>query len=1040
MARVCPIPLSDPAGILPGSMTASPPTTEIQLPIEGMTCGSCVNRIERYLRATDGVETASVNLATELATIRYLPNVADRGRFVDAVEAAGYEVRAQPQRAADATATTLAADVALADAQRERESRSLLVQALVSIAVAIGIMVAMFVPQTRVPMETINWIALVPATFIQFWAGARFYRAAIRAARHGTANMDTLIAVGTTAAWLYSVGVTLFPEAIHEAGLHPETYFDASAIIIGLVLLGRWLEGRAKASTAGAIRRLIGLQPTTARRVEGEREVDVPLEWVAVGDLLRVRPGEKVPVDGVVVEGASAVDASMLTGEAVPVEVGPGAEVVGATLNATGTFVMRATRVGRDTALARIVEAVRRAQGSNAPIQHLADRIAEVFVPVVLLLAAGTFVVWFVVGPEPRFTLALTAFISVVVIACPCAMGLATPAAVMVGTGRGAEAGILIRGGDALETAHTVDTVVFDKTGTLTLGRPTVTDVVPASGSDAPIVIDLAGALERASEHPLGAAIVAYANERELGFGRVGDFEAVVGGGVRGTVATDAGPRAVAVGRPGWIASLGVDLAPVEPRARRGDGERPDGGRRGRRRPRPRGHRRSPTRSRPSRRSAIRELTAAGIETWLVTGDARATAEAVAGQVGIPAHAVVAEVRPEEKAAIVERLQARGRTVAMVGDGINDAPALARADLGMAIGTGADVAIEASGVTLMSGDPRGVPAAIGLSRATMTVVRQNLFWAFAYNIVLIPVAMGVLIPSFGIGLSPALAAGAMALSSVTVVLNALRLRAYDARPEAAHRVGRVARPRPAARGVVPRRGGARRVRAWRRRVMAADRWIEAGATQVEVVARDTSYSTGRRAGRGRARRSCCRSATRTRSSTTGRPRGSRTSTPGRGLARPRRSGSRSTSPARTGSCARCPVTPRRGWSARSSSSRQTDRRHGRPGDASRPPTTRATWPATSPTGSTIDVRFADTDAMGHVNNAVYLTYCEMARIRYWTDVTGEPVAAGHEGAESLILAEARITYRAPVFHTETVTVETRATRTSGARRSRWSTG
>ena len=816
------------------------PTAEVQLPIEGMTCGSCVNRIERFLRATEGVEAASVNLATETATIRYLPDVADRARFVDAVEAAGYEVRPGPAPVPTEPERSLAAEVALDDARRDRGSRALLRQALVSIAVSLGIMVAMFVPQTRISMETINWIALVPATFIQVWAGARFYRAAFRAARHGTANMDTLIAVGTTAAWLYSVGVTLFPEAIHQAGLHPETYFDASTIIIGLVLVGRWLEGRAKTSTTGAIRRLIGLQASVARRVEEGREIDVPLDRVVVGDILRVRPGERVPVDGVVVEGGSAVDASMLTGEPVPVEVAAGSEVVGATLNTNGTFVMRATRVGRDTALARIVEAVRHAQGSKAPIQHLADRIAEVFVPIVLLLAAGTFAVWFLFGPEPRLTLALTAFISVVVIACPCAMGLATPAAVMVGTGRGAEAGILIRGGEALETAHRVDTVVFDKTGTLTLGRPTVSQVVAAPGMDAPTLVDLTGALERASEHPLGAAIVAYANERELGFGAVTDFEAVVGGGVRGTVATADGPRDVAIGRAGWLETLGIDLSTladaIEAAGKSGrtavavavDGRAAgviaiaD-----------------PVKAEAS--AAIRELSSAGIETWLVTGDARATADAVGAQVGIPAHRVVADARPDDKAAIVERLQARGRSVAMVGDGINDAPALAGADLGIAIGTGADVAIEAAGVTLMSGDPRGVPAAIGLSRATMTVVRQNLFWAFAYNVVLIPVAMGVLIPTFGISLSPALAAGAMALSSVTVVLNALRLRSYDARPDVAHHVA-------------GSRGLGRLREAWflavvvlaafglAGGVMAADRWIEARASQVEVVARDLSYS------------------------------------------------------------------------------------------------------------------------------------------------------------------------------------------------------
>ncbi|HSL75988.1 MAG TPA: heavy metal translocating P-type ATPase, partial [Candidatus Limnocylindrales bacterium] len=357
-------------------------SAEIQLPIDGMTCGSCVNRIERFLRATDGVQDATVNLATETATIRYLPDVADRDRFVAAVEAAGYDVRT-PSSPDDAVPqASIAGAASTDDARRDLESARLLRLALTSIGVALAILVAMFVPQTRVPMETINWIALVPATVIQVVAGGRFYRAAWRALRHGTANMDTLIAVGTTAAWLYSVGVTVFPDAIHEAGLHPETYFDASAIIIGLVLLGRWLESRAKAGTAGAIRRLIGLQPATARLVADGTETDVPLAGVAVDDLLRVRPGEKVPVDGVVVEGASAVDMSMLTGEPLPVEATPGTEVVGGTLNRTGTFVMRATRVGEDTALARIVEAVRRAQGSKAPIQHLADRIAEAFVPV----------------------------------------------------------------------------------------------------------------------------------------------------------------------------------------------------------------------------------------------------------------------------------------------------------------------------------------------------------------------------------------------------------------------------------------------------------------------------------------------------------------------------------------------------------------------------------------------------------------------------------------------------------------------------------
>ncbi len=530
----------------------------------------------------------------------------------------------------------------------------------------------------------------------------------------------------------------------------------------------------------------------------------------------------------------------MLTGEPLPTEVGPGAAVIGGTLNSTGSFVMRATRVGRDTALAHIVEAVQRAQGSKAPIQHLADRIAEVFVPIVLLVAAGTFAAWLVLGPEPRATLALTAFISVVVIACPCAMGLATPAAVMVGTGRGAEAGILIRGGEALEIAHAVDTVVFDKTGTLTLGRPAIVDVVTTTGIDARTLVDLAAALERGSEHPLGAAIVAHANERELGFRPVTAFEAVVGGGVRGMVVGEDGPHDVVVGHRRWLERLGIDVEPVSDAIdAAGAAGRTvavvavDG--------RAAGLMAISDPVRAGSAEAVRDLADGGIEVWLVTGDARVTANAVAEQVGIPAHRVLAEVAPTDKAAVVEGLQSRGRTVAMVGDGINDAPALARADLGIAIGAGADVAIEAAGITLMRDDPRGVPAAIGLSRATMTVIRQNLFWAFAYNIVLIPVAMGLLIPPFGIALSPALAAGAMALSSVTVVANALRLRGFDA--------SRTARLR------APRSGAIRRLReAWflaavavaafgvAGAVMAADRWIEAEATRLTVVARDTRFA------------------------------------------------------------------------------------------------------------------------------------------------------------------------------------------------------
>jgi Cu+-exporting ATPase len=747
---------------------------ELELPIEGMTCASCVARIERFLKKTPGVEDATVNLATERATITLDPLVAGRDEAVAAVRAAGYEIKAVPINAPDTAAGDLVAAVSVDDVERDRAQRQTLIQAAISIAAAVAIMVLMFSPQTFVGLEDLNRIVIWPATAIQFWAGGRFYRAAWRAGRHGSATMDTLVVVGTTAAWAYSVVVTMWPDVIKAAGRMPETYFDSATIIIGLILLGRWLEARAKGRTTGAIRRLAGLQATTARRIEDGVETDVALAVVVPGDLLRVRPGDRIPVDGVVVEGTSAVDESMLTGEPMPVTKRAGDEVIGATVNTTGSFVMRTVKVGRDTALARIVELVQRAQGSKAPIQRLADRISEVFVPAVLLLAALTFAIWFVGGPEPRVTLALTALIGVVIIACPCAMGLATPTAIMVGTGKGAEAGILIRGGEALEAAGRLDTVVLDKTGTLTAGHPAVAAVLPADGLDAARLLDLAASLERGSEHPLGEAILRRAREDELGFLAVDGFEAVAGRGVRGTV----DGSAVVAGSPRLLAELGIEAPSLDVAAAPGTAVitvsvAVDGHYAGRIEITDPIKAESP--------AAIRQLRDLGLEVWLLTGDARATAIAVAAAVGIEEDHVIAEVLPGDKAAAVERLQAAGHRVAMVGDGINDAPALAQAEVGVAIGTGADVAIEASDITLVGGDPRLVASAITLSRATIRVIRQNLFWAFAYNVVLIPVAMGILYPAFGFTINPALAAGAMAFSSVSVVTNSLRLRGANVR-------------------------------------------------------------------------------------------------------------------------------------------------------------------------------------------------------------------------------------------------------------------
>jgi Cu+-exporting ATPase len=766
---------TDSAAASAGHPPLAPQTIEMVLPIEGMTCASCVNRIERFLQKTDGVVEANVNLATERATVRVDPAVAGRTELVAAVEAAGYDVRAErfPEQP---TAVELAAEVD-ADAQaKDRELADLRLRALVSLAIAVGIMALMFWPNRPFGMEEANKLALLPATFVQFWAGGRFLRAAWKAGRHGDATMDTLVAIGTLAAWGYSTVVTLWPIVVMEAGREPETYFDSSTIIVGLILLGRWMEARAKRQTAGAIRALVGLQAKTARILRGDRDVDVPIEQVQVGDLVRVRPGEKVPVDGVVTEGTSSLDQSMLTGESMPVQKGPGDEVIGATINGSGSLVFRATRVGRDTVLAQIVDMVEQAQGSKAPIQALADRISAVFVPIVLLLAAITFLAWLVFGPEPGFTLGLVAAITVLIIACPCAMGLATPTAIMVGTGRAAQAGILIRGGEALEHAGRVDAVIFDKTGTLTVGRPEVTAVLPAAGMSEATLLDLAASAERGSEHPLAAAIVGRAREDELGFLQATDFEALTG---LGAVAVVDG-RSVAVGNRRLMEARAIEVGALAARA---DGEALEG-------------RTSvfvavdghvagllviadPIKTEAS--AAIRELAARGTQAGLVTGDGRATAESVARAVGIAPDHVLAEVMPGDKAERVKALQAEGKVVAMVGDGINDAPALAQADLGVAIGTGTDVAIEASDVTLVGGDPRLVTSAITLSRRTMRVIRENLGWAFGYNIVLIPVAMGILYPFTGLTLNPALAAGAMAISSVSVVLNSLRLRRVDVR-------------------------------------------------------------------------------------------------------------------------------------------------------------------------------------------------------------------------------------------------------------------
>ncbi|MEA2025960.1 MAG: heavy metal translocating P-type ATPase [Chloroflexota bacterium] len=744
-----------------------PEPIEFSVGVEGMTCASCVNRIERFLHKADGITAANVNLATERATVAIDPAVAGRAEVVAAIEAAGYDVR--PERVPTEMAA-LSLDDADPDADlRAREMRDLGIRAIVSIVVAIAIMVLMLWPSAfGMSMMELNWLLLIPATFVQFWAGGVFLRNAWRQARHRTVSMDTLVALGTMAAWGYSVMVTLAPSLVTAAGIEPVTYFDSSAMIIGLILTGRWMEARAKSRASGAVAALVGLGARTARRVEGDAETDVPIEEIRPGDLVRVRPGEKVPVDGIVVAGSSSLDESMLTGEPLPVVRGEGDPVIGATLNGSGTIVLRATHVGRDAVLGQIVRMVRDAQGSKAPIQRVADRVIEWFVPLVLALAAFTFVAWWVSGPEPALTLALVSAISVLIIACPCAMGLATPTAVMVGTGRAAESGVLIRGGAALETAGRVDTVVFDKTGTLTAGRPEVSAVRAAGEHDADTIVALAAAVERGSEHPLGGAILSEAQRRAVTIEEGVDFSALTGRGVSARV----GEHDVLVGNSALLLEAGAAGAAVEALAS------PDGtlhstvfvavdGV-------PFGAIDIADTIKPGAAEAVRELRDAGIAVHLLSGDSATAAEAVAREVGIDV--VIAEVLPRDKVAHIEGLQAEGHLVAMVGDGINDAPALARADVGIAIGTGTDVAMEASDITLVGGDPRLVGSAIRLSRETLRVIRQNLGWAFGYNILLIPVAMGLLYPLLGLRLDPILAAVAMAFSSVSVVLNSLRLR------------------------------------------------------------------------------------------------------------------------------------------------------------------------------------------------------------------------------------------------------------------------
>ena len=746
---------------------------QVKLRIGGMTCASCVGHVERALRSIEGVESAGVNLATERATVEYVPGAVSITDLRHAVEDAGYSVLGL-------------ADDEFREVATPKDLTLLKRKLVFSLAIAAAIMAIMAIGRlgSALPFR-VDFLFLALATPVQFWAGRQFYAGAWGALKHGTSNMNTLIAVGTSVAFLYSVFVTFFHGSRLFEGYAAETYFDTSTAIIGLVLVGRFLEARAKGRASNAIKALMGLQAKTARVTRDGAQVDVPLEDVIEGDLVVVRPGEKIATDGELVEGVCWVDESMLTGESRPVEKQPGERVFGATINTTGSFTFRATRIGRETVLAQIIRLVEEAQGSKAPIQRLADLIASYFVPTVIGVAAVVFAIWFVFGPEPTYVYSMLTAVAVLIIACPCAMGLATPTAIMVGTGKGAEQGILIRNAEALETAHKVQVVVLDKTGTLTAGRPVVTDVL-TSGIAEDELLRLAASAEQGSEHPLGEAVVSAAGDRELDLSATSEFNSFPGFGIQATIdgaGLLVGNLALMERRELPLNGLGERAAELSEQGKTATFVAVDDD--------VKGVIAIADTLKAGSSQAVRALRDQGLEVVMLTGDDIATAKPIAREAGIDR--VVANVLPGDKAAQIESIQSEGKVVAMVGDGINDAPALAQADVGIAIGTGADVAMEAADVTLVSGDLRAVATSLELSKATMRTIKQNLFWAFAYNVALIPVAAGILYPLFSEGgvpdvlvpvfgelgfLNPILAAGAMALSSVTVVSNSLRLKRF----------------------------------------------------------------------------------------------------------------------------------------------------------------------------------------------------------------------------------------------------------------------